>query len=172
MSSVAADILASYRRPGHVVRRRLALPEHEGRALAYLMLGCALVFVAQLPRLSREAALAEANDLVERASGELLVWMFFAPLAFYVLAAAANGLSKLFGGGASWYAARLATFWAFLAASPMWLCRGLVSAANGPGAALDLVTTVALLGWAAIWVLAMRAAARPGPGIAGSGGLA
>ncbi|WP_108260244.1 cell division protein FtsQ/DivIB [Mangrovicoccus ximenensis] len=73
---------------------------------------------------------------------------------------------------AGWYGARIATFWAFLASSPMWLFRGLVAAMAGPGTALDLVTTVALAGWLALWVLSMRAAARPGPGIAGRDELA
>ncbi|WP_138464884.1 YIP1 family protein [Poseidonocella sp. HB161398] len=169
--SVTLDILSSYRCPGRVVRRLLAAPEHEGRALAYLMLGCALVFVAQLPRLARETAEA-GGAMAETASGELLFWMFFAPLGFYALAALARGLSRLFGGRPGWYGARVATFWALLAASPLWLFRGLAAGFSGQGTALDLVTLAALAGWIAIWILGMRAASRPAPGIAGGDELA
>ncbi len=52
--SVMADIAASYRGPVPVLRRRIA-GEQESRALAILMAGCVLLFIAQWPRLSRQA---------------------------------------------------------------------------------------------------------------------
>lgn len=157
---MTSDIVASYRRPAQVLRRLAAGPQQEARLLAYLMLGCLLIFVAQLPRLSRDAALDPARDFSERASGELLFWMLMAPLVFYGLAALSRLLAKLFGGQGDWYRARLALFWGLVAASPLWLLRGLVAGFLGPGLALDLVTLLALGGFAALWLIGLRAMER------------
>lgn len=157
---MTTDIVASYRGPGKVVRRLVAGPPQEARLLAYLMIGCLLIFVAQLPRLSRDAALDPARDITERASGELIVWMLFAPLAFYGVAALSRLLARAFGGQGDWYGARLALFWALLAAAPLWLLRGLVAGFVGPGLTLDLVGVVALGGFGAIWFFSLRALER------------
>ena len=154
--AVTPDILASYRSPRTVIRRIASGPMHEGRALAYLFFGCLMVFIAQLPRLSREAALDPARDIAERASGEVLVWMIIAPLVFYILAALAHLVAKLFGGKGDWYGARLATFWALLAAAPLWLLRGLVAGFIGPSLLLQIVTLLALVGYGWLWVQCLR----------------
>lgn len=154
--AVTTDILASYRSPGTVLRRLAAGPEHEGRLLAYLMLGCLMIFVAQLPRLSRDAALDPSADITERASGELLFWMLIAPLIFYGLAALSRWIAKLFSGRGTWYTARLALFWAVLAAAPLWLLRGMVAGFIGPGFPLDVVGLIALVGFGIIWVAGLR----------------
>ncbi|WP_193142369.1 YIP1 family protein [Meridianimarinicoccus sp. MJW13] len=161
--AVTTDILATYRHPRQVLRRLLAGPAHEGRALAYLMLGCVLVFVAQWPRLSRQAALDPNHDMAELASGEVLVWIFMAPLAFYALAALAHLVARLLGGQGTWYRARMATFWTLVALSPFWLLRGMVSGFLGPGVALDAVTLVSLLVFALLWVATLREAERAEP---------
>ena len=51
------DILRSWTRPRAVMRNLLALGPREDRALAYLMVGCLVIFVAQWPRLSRRTYL-------------------------------------------------------------------------------------------------------------------
>lgn len=158
--SVTLDILTSYRRPGPVVGRHLAAPAHEGRALAWLIIGCALIFVAQLPRLSREVALSPETGLAERASGELVFWLFFAPLIFYALAVPARLIARGFRARISWYGARVATFWALLASTPLWLLRGLTAAMIGPGPALDLITLLAIGFWLAFWGIGLREASR------------
>src|SRR6056297_3607009 len=83
--SVSREIVATYRGPGRVIRRLLSDGAHEGRALAILMGACLIVFVAQWPRLSREAHLTgqELNPLL---GGALLGWVFIAPLIFYLIA--------------------------------------------------------------------------------------
>ena len=53
--SVALDILRTFRAPRAVLRKRIASGAREDRALAILMGACLLIFVAQWPRLSREA---------------------------------------------------------------------------------------------------------------------
>lgn len=154
---VTSDIAASYRRPATVMRRLLAMGEREDRALMYLMVGCLLVLVAQLPRLSREAALSEA-DMAELASGEIFVWLVVMPLAFYGLAALSHIAARLLGGQGTWFRARLALFWTFLAVAPLWLLRGLVAGFVGPGPGLDLVTTFALGIFALLWFINLRQA--------------
>ncbi|MEM9552221.1 MAG: YIP1 family protein, partial [Pseudomonadota bacterium] len=115
---VTTDITATYRGPGRVVARLLALGQREDRALAFLMGGCLLVFVAQLPRLAREAHLTgQALDMLLGAS--LMAWVIIAPLIFYLLAALSHLVARAVGGKGTWFGARLALFWALLASSPV-----------------------------------------------------
>jgi hypothetical protein len=141
------DIVATYRGPGRVVKRLLAMGKREDRALMFLMLSCAIVFVAQMPRLSREAFLSgqELNMLM---GGALLGWLFIAPPMFYVIAALSYLVARLFRGKGSAYGARLALFWAFLAASPLILLHGLVAGFIGPGPELQGVGLI----WMAVFL--------------------
>ncbi|SEM84043.1 Yip1 domain-containing protein [Palleronia salina] len=152
--ALTGDILASYRGPGPVLRRRLhgsGDGRGEARALVTLMLACALIFVAQWPRLSREAHLSgqELNMLL---GGALLGWLFIAPLAMYGLAAISHLVARVFGGRASWLESRMALFWGLLAAAPLWLLWGLVAGFIGPGPALDLTGIVALVAFLVLWL--------------------
>jgi len=144
---VTRDIAASYKGPRTVFRRLLGMGENEGRALAILMAGCAVTFVAQWPRLSREAHLTE-QDVYPMMGASLLAWMFIAPLIFYALALLSGLILRVFGGKASGFGARLALFWAFLAASPFMLLNGLVAGFIGPGGALALVGVL----WCAVFL--------------------
>ncbi len=138
---VSRDIVATYRGPRRVVARLLAMGVREDRALALLMGGCALVFVAQWPRLAREAHLA-GEALNPRLAGALLGWMVIAPLMFYGLAFLSQLVARLLGGRVTGYGARIALFWAFLAASPLLLLHGLVAGFIGPGAGLTVVGAI------------------------------
>ncbi len=75
----------------------------------------------------------------------LLAWLFIAPVMFYVIAALSHLVARLFGGKGDMYGARLALFWAFLAASPLILLHGLVAGFIGPGPQL--------LGVGAVWMV-------------------
>ncbi len=123
----------------------------EDRALAVLMCGCALMFVAQWPGLSRAAHLEPTIPLEARLGGALMGWLFMAPLALYLVAGFTHALARLFGGQGTWYRARMALFWALLAASPLWLFTGLVGGFIGPGAALNLAGLAATLAFLVIW---------------------
>ena len=90
--SIVADIAATYRRPAAILRRRLQAGQREDRALAVLMAGCALLFVAQWPRLARQAFETGA-ELDMLLAGSLMALIFILPLLFYGLAA----LSHLIG---------------------------------------------------------------------------
>lgn len=155
---VTTDIVASYRTPRQVLRRHLSLGLREDRALMFLMVACLLIFVAQLPRLSREATLNPEASLGEAATGELFVWLLVAPLFFYGLAALSHLIARLFGGQGTWYRARVALFWALLALSPLWLLRGLVAGFIGPGTSLDAMTLFALGIFALLWFANLREA--------------
>ncbi|MBC7165216.1 MAG: YIP1 family protein [Roseovarius sp.] len=138
---VSRDIVATYRGPRRVVARLLAMGVREDRALALLMGGCALVFVAQWPRLAREAHMA-GEGLNPRLAGALLGWMVIAPLMFYGLAFLSQIAARLLGGRVTGYGARIALFWAFLAASPLLLLHGLVAGFIGPGAGLTVIGAI------------------------------
>ncbi|WP_299686586.1 YIP1 family protein [uncultured Tateyamaria sp.] len=134
--SISRNIVATYRGPGAVIRRLLAMGPREDRALAYIMGACALFFVAQLPRLAREAHLTgqELNMLL---GGSLMAWIFIAPLLFYGIAFLARIVGRVLGGKGTAYGARLALFWALLASSPLLLLHGLTAGFVGPGIELQ-----------------------------------
>ncbi len=136
--AISRNIAATYRGPGRVVSRLLTMGPREDRALAYLMGACALIFVAQLPRLAREAHLS-GEDLNMLMGATLMAWIFIAPLMFYCIALLARVVARLFGGKGTGYGARLALFWALLASTPLLLLHGLVAGFIGPGIQLQLV---------------------------------
>ena len=151
--ALTGDIVASYRGPGPVLRRRLARRDGRGeaRALMTLMLACALIFVAQWPRLSRESHLT-GQDLQMLIGGALLGWLFIAPLFLYAVAGLSHLVARTFGGHATYLQARMALFWGLLAAAPLWLLWGLVAGFMGPGAALNATGLVALLAFLGLWL--------------------
>ncbi|WP_299148001.1 YIP1 family protein [uncultured Tateyamaria sp.] len=132
------NIAATYRGPGRVIRRLLDLGQREDRALAYLMGACALIFVAQLPRLSREAHLT-GQDLDMLMGATLMAWLFIAPLLFYAIAFLVRGIGRVLGGRGDAYGARLALFWALFASTPLILLHGLVAGFVGPGLETQIV---------------------------------
>ncbi len=156
--ALTTDIAQSYRAPRRVVRRHLAAGPREDRALMFLMVGCLLIFVAQLPRLSRQATLEGEAALGPLAAAELFVWLFFAPLFFYALAGLVAWGMRLAGSAIGWYEARLALFWTVLATTPLWLLRGLVSGFIGPGPGLDAVSLLALGIFGVLWFAGLREA--------------
>ncbi|TDK51163.1 YIP1 family protein [Antarcticimicrobium luteum] len=157
--AVTSDIAATYRGPGRVLRRLLGMGQREDRALALLMAGCVLVFIGQLPRISREAHLTgqELNMLL---GASLLAWVIIAPLLLYCIAALSHLAARLLGGQGGWYGARLALFWALLASTPLLLLHGLVSGLVGPGPAQDGVGLLWLVVFLWFWGAGLRQAER------------
>lgn len=158
--AVSTDIVQSWRNPRAVMRRLLSMGRREDRALAILMAGCGLIFVAQWPRLSREAYLDPSIPLDARIGGALFAWIFWAPILAYLIGALSHFIARSFGGKGSWYSARLALFWAILASSPAWLLHGLVAGFMGPGPAQMLVGAGLLLAFAVIWAMCFSEAER------------
>jgi len=149
------DIAATYRSPRAVIRRLLASGPREDRALVYLILACGMIFVAQWPRLQREAYFDPSIPLDARIGAALLAWVFVAPLVLYAIAALAHLIARILGGKGTGYGARLALFWSLLVAAPVWLLHGLAAAFIGPGVQLDLVGGLALSVFFLCWGMAM-----------------
>lgn len=155
--SASRDIPRAWVRPRAVMAEHMARGVGEDTAFVFLMVGCGLVFAAQLPRLSREAFLT-GDDVLFLMGGTLMAWLFVAPLVFYALAAAAHLIARALGGRGTWLSARVATFWALLAAAPAWLLHGLVAGFIGPGPQLQIVGFVAFAGFLWIWLNSLTVA--------------
>lgn len=157
---VVADIGRSLRHgPRAVVREQLAQGPNEARAFAFLMIGCALVFVAQWPRLMRTAQL-EGDDFTRLAAYAMLGWLMIWPLAFYLVAGLTHAVSRALGGQGTAFAARLAMFWSWLAASPLGLLTGVLAGFTGASAVTNLAGLLWIAVFAAFWWQAQREAAR------------
>lgn len=153
--AVSTEIVRSWRGPRAAVRRQLDAGVGEARALAYVMAACGLIFVAQLPRLSREAHLNPDVPLEALVAGALQGIVFILPLLLYGLAALSHLVARAFGGRGSWFGARLALFWSLLATVPLFLLHGLVAGFLGAGAALNVTGFLLVAGFLVHWVLAL-----------------
>ncbi|NDV00981.1 hypothetical protein [Pseudoroseicyclus tamaricis] len=159
--AVTTDILASWRHPRGVMRRLLAAGRREDRALAFLMIGCLIIFVAQWPRLVRTSELTGA-ELSQLIGYEFFAWLIVWPLALYVLLALGAGILKLFRSRIEGWQLRLAFFWALLASTPGALLYGLMAGFVGPGPGTNLVGAVWIAGFCLIFGGAVAEAARQG----------
>ena len=150
-----------------MVSRLLTAGQREDRALVILMAGCAVVFIAQWPRLTRDSYLS-GQDLNPMLGGALLGWLFIAPLFFYVLSFVVHLVTRPFLRTMSPYGSRLALFWGWLAASPLLLLYGLVAGFIGPGSALGMIgviwTCLLLWFWGSGFVAANRSGSLEGQG--------
>ena len=156
--TVSADILESYAAPGRVMRRKLAEGVREDRALATLMAALALIFLGQWPGLMRATRLDPSVPFDARVGGALRGLLFLAPLIAYGLAALVRLVARALGGQGTWFTARLALFWALLAASPLMLVQGLVAGLIGPGPLLTGLGLVVLAAFLWLFGGALRAA--------------
>ena len=165
--AVSTEMLRAYAAPRAAFRRQLSGGANEGRALIYLMVACLVFFVAQLPRLAREAHLDSSMPLDGLINGAFYGWIFIAPLFFYVLAAVSHIFARLVGGGGTWFSARMALFWSLLVISPLMLLLGLVTGFIGPGPA-QFATSLLLVGaFFYIWGCGLLEAERRTPHDAG-----
>ncbi len=145
---VINDIAATYRRPRGMFRRLYDTGGREERALMLVFAGCLMMFIAQTPRLAREAYL-QGHDPWPVIGTTLAAWVFVAPLMLYALSYLSYLFLRAFGGICPALYARLALFWAFLAASPVVLLHGLLAGMAGPGAVLNVVGAI----WLAVFLL-------------------
>lgn len=158
--SVLRDIRHTYRGPRTVMRRLLSAGKREDRALAIVMGGCALMFIFDWPRLAREAHL-EGGDLQMMIGGSLMAWIFFMPLALYVIGWLSHLVARLFKGQGDGYGARLALFWALLAAAPLALLNGLTQGFVGPGIEATAVGFLWFVCFLWFWISGLIEAERP-----------
>lgn len=157
---VSSDIVRTYRGPRRVVRDLLSMGQREDRAIMWLMFGCLIVFISRLPALQREAVMA-GGDFTRDAAYAFFGLMMLAPLLFYGLALAGRGIAYLLGGRPSGYGARVALFWAWLAATPVALFYGLLVGLNGSDApATQLIGGVWFLVLLVFWGLGLAEASK------------
>jgi len=166
--AVTTQILRTYRHPRRVMRALIASNgadnRPEARGLVYLLLGCLLIFVGQIPGLVAMADLGEgAAPRDARLAITFFAWIFIWPLIFYALAALSHLLARLVGGKGRGADARLALFWAVLAVSPLFLIRGLAEVA-GNAAALFAINILVAVAFIVIWAASLIEAETGGAG--------
>jgi len=152
------DIVATYRGPGKVMRQILARDKREDRALIYLMLACMMIFVAQTPRLARQA-FENGQELNALLGATLMAWIFIMPLVLYCMAGVSGWIARLLGSGITSYGARMALFWALLATCPIMLLWGLTAGFIGPGIEMTIVGALWFAAFLWFWIGGFRAAA-------------
>ena len=164
--SIVLDIVRTYRAPRDTIARRIGTDVREDRALAVLMAACVVIFVAQWPRIAREAHIAPEIGFDARLAGALFGWLFLAPLLFYGISLLVSGGLRLLRRPANGYSVRMALFWGLLAATPMFLLTGLTSGFVGPGLSLNLVGGLAFGVLVVFWVtgISLVAGRRPETG--------
>ena len=157
---LVADIAESWRAPRRVMRRHLDSDAGEGRPLMMLMLASALGFVAQMPRLAREAHLDPQVPFEARLAGAFFGLVCLAPLAFYGLAALSRIVARAAGSAMGWHGARVALFWALLAASPVALLHGIATGLGGDGPVAPAIWVIHLGMFLYLWFAGMAEAGR------------
>jgi hypothetical protein len=150
--AITSDITATWRAPRAMIRQMLDAGADEGRAVAILMGALALIFVAQTPRLAREAHLDPSVAMDARMGVTLFALVFMAPLIFYGIAAISHLAARAFGGRGGWYGARLSLFWALLCTVPLMLLQGLVAGLIGPGPAGTVVGVLVAVAFVWLWI--------------------
>ena len=160
---ITTDIFRTWRAPRQVVRGLLDQGQREDRLIFLAMVGCFLMFVAQLPLMARmaEESRAPGREVLEL---DMLIgtaffgWLMIMPLALYLIAALSVPVLRLFRMRVSGFGARLALFWALIAAAPAALLLGLLNGLNGPGPGTTLVGVIWLGVFALFWVQGLREA--------------
>lgn len=119
--------------------------------MAFVLGGCAVVFISSWPRLARQAHLT-GEELSPLLGGALMGWLLIMPLVLYVMAFAIYLLSRLAAPKLTSYGARLSLFWALLASSPLLLLWGLVAGFIGEGLELQIVGALWLAVFLWFWI--------------------
>lgn len=162
---ISTDIVRTWRAPRQVFRGLLDQGQREDRLIFLVMVACFLMFVAQLPLMARmaEQSRAPGREVLEL---DMLIgtaffgWLMIMPLVLYLVAALSVAVLRILRVRVSGYGARLALFWALLAAAPVALLLGLLNGLNGPGPGTTLVGVIWVGVLALFWVQGLREAAR------------
>ncbi len=150
--AVTLDILRAWRDPKGLIRDKLGAGRREDRALAVAMGACFLIFVAQWPKLSRDAFLQPEVPLEARLGASLLGILFLLPLMLYALGLLSHLVAKAIGGKGSNFGARLALFWAMLGVAPLMLFQGLLAGFLGQGVQVTTVGVIVGVGFLYLWL--------------------
>lgn len=130
--------------------------------MVYLLLGCFIVFVSQVPGIVSFEMPAEDAPPRDAVLGiTFFMWLFVWPLLFYLLAALSHLAARLFGGRGSFASARIALFWTVLSVAPLMLIRAGVAAFGGQGAPVMLIDSLVAFAFCTIWALTLMEAESP-----------
>lgn len=125
-SSVLVSAARFFVNPRGSVRAVLNSKPSEGRILAFGMFAALVLFARQMASiLMRPELLADQTELVMQ---NLVSFLFFVPLAYYLVAAIGTAIARLCRGAGSWYEGRVAFFWAAFISAPVMLITGILPA--------------------------------------------
>jgi len=155
--SAVRDIIATYRRPREVFTRWIGGEPDEPRALIVVMFACSVVFLSQWPVAARQSFVT-GDDIAPQIGGNLMAWLFIAPLALYAIAWISHLALRLLGGNGNGFASRMALFWALLAASPLWLLNGLVTGIIGAGFQAQMIGSLGFFAFLIFWAVGIKTA--------------
>ncbi len=150
------EIVGFWRAPRRAIAARLAGGPREDQALAMVLGASALIFLAQMPGLARDAVLDPSIPLDARLGGALLASMFLLPLLLYLIAGASHLLLRAFGATSSGFGTRLALFWSLLAVTPLMLVQGLLVGLFGHAGWMTPLGAMVLAGFLLLWGAALR----------------
>lgn len=153
--SLIPDIVESWRAPGRVVRRHLGRPRSEAFLFTFLFTFLFLAFVAQTPYAARLTHMQPEVPLSQRLIAAAMGLIVTIPF-WYGLAAVSRLIAKVFGGQGSWYAARLALFWALVAVTPAMLLMGLSLGFLGQGGQTNALGVLVGFVFVVLWGLMLR----------------
>ncbi len=156
---LVADIFASFRRPRAVFRARLAAGMSNYQAFGLLMAASAMMFVAQTPRLAREALIDPTIPLEARLGATFIGFFAIVPLMAYILSPLVDLLLHLMRRPHHLFTTRASLFWAMVMAAPFWLINGAVIGFMGQGipAAASSVLALGVFGFFFVLCLSVSA---------------
>jgi hypothetical protein len=132
---LAGAVAHAWRDPRGAMARQVSAGLSESRALAHLLLACALLWLASVPQAMRAAGAIDVDDPLSAAlAAHLFGYLVVAPLMFYGLAVPVHLAARALGGRGGFLGARSALFWSLLVGAPLALLLALLAVA-APGVA-------------------------------------
>jgi hypothetical protein len=153
--------------------RQVSAGLSEPRALVHLLLACALLWLASVPRAMREAEAIDIDDSLTAAlAAHLFGYLVLAPLIFYGLAVLVRLAARAFGGLGDYLGARAALFWSLLVGAPLALMLALFGVVAQPAPWAASVAPWLACGALAFWFWLLASAVAEVEGLKRAGSLA
>ena len=130
--SVTTNMVRTYRAPRVTFRGMITQGIREPQILAFALVSCGLIFVAQWPGLSRAATIDPSITFEQRMGGAMFGIVFMLPLLLYGVAGLLQLVLRVLAGPVQGLHVRLVLFWSLLSVTPLMLVQGGLSALVGP----------------------------------------